>query len=114
MDKLKQIENIRKRNAELNQQLNDLKLKIENENKSNIESHEKVDDLIIELESLKNEWRESLDKLKGYEIQYLELISQLKEIKKTMVSMGFTISWYQKIILKIKKLFKKDNNVRDN
>lgn len=104
MDRSKQIETIRKRNIELTEQLEDLRFKLEFNSQLNEEGYRQAKDLIDELEGIKQEWLLSLNDLNDKREKYSALIADLEEIKKIMVSMGFKIPWYKKIINKIKSL----------
>ena len=86
MDNNKQIENIRKRNMELNKQIDDLKLKLEYHKELNTESYQAAKDLIADLENIREEWIQTLQRLHDMESEYQGLISDMKEIKANMVS----------------------------
>lgn len=95
----KQAELTRKRNAELSKQIDELKLKIELDSQSNSESYKRVKDLVSELENIKSKWLNDIEKLEKQSYEYSILISELKEIKKIMTSVGFKIPLHKKILL---------------
>ena len=99
MDRKKQIELVRKRNAELTKQIDDLKFKLEFDNQLNMEGYKRAKDLILDLENIKSEWINVVNNLKEKDIEYSYLISELKEIRNIMRNMGFKIPWYKKIFL---------------
>lgn len=107
MDNVKKIEAIRKRNVELNKQLDDMKFKLEFNEQLNMNGYKEAKDLIVDLENIKQKWLSTIDDLNNKRIEYDKLISELQEIKKIMVSMGFKIPWYKRIINKFKKIFNK-------
>ena len=76
MNKVKQLETIRKHNLELSHQLDEAKFELEYNSKLNAEGYQRAKDLI--------------DDLYG--------------IKKIMTDVGFKIPWYKKIINKLKSL----------
>lgn len=104
----KQAELVRKRNAELSKQIDELKEKIKLDSQLNSESHKRVEDLISDLEDIKSKWLNSIEKLEKKSYEYSILISELKEIKKIMTSMGFKIPWHKKILLHFQR-YKKMN-----
>lgn len=104
MNKSKQTDMIRKRNVELSKQLKDMEFKLEFNSQLNMEGYKNAKDLIVELEKIKQEWMASLDDLNNKKKSCADLIADLQEIKKIMVSMGFKIPWYKKLINKIKSL----------
>ena len=81
MDNNKQIENIRKRNMELNEQIKDLQLKLEYHKQLNSESYQTAKDLIEDLEKIREEWLETLQRLHDKEIEYQSLISDLMKVR---------------------------------
>ena len=86
MDNNKKIENIRKRNMKLNEQIDELKYKLEYHKELNMESYQTAKDLIADLENIREEWIQTLQRLHDMESEYQELISDMKEIKENMVS----------------------------
>ena len=104
MNRLKQADMIRKRNAELSKQLDDMKFKLEYNSQLNMEGYKHAKDLIVELEQLKQEWKSSIDDLNDKREKYAELIAELRTIKNIMKNMGFKIPWYKKLINKLKGL----------
>ena len=81
MDNNKQIENIRKRNMDLNNQIDDLKHKLEYHKELNTESYQAAKDLIAELENIRKEWLDTLQRLHDKEIEYQSLISDLMKVR---------------------------------
>lgn len=86
MDNNKQIENIRKRNIDLSEQIKDLQLKLEYHKQLNTESYQAAKDLIADLENIREEWVQTLKRLQDVESEYQGLISDIREIKENMVS----------------------------
>ena len=100
MDKMKQIDLIRKRNKELSKQLNDLKFKLEFDSqliKFKIELT-----MIQDLEKIKSEWLQALNDLQNAKLKYSFLIKNLQEIKKLMGDIGYKIPLRKRIIMKFK------------
>lgn len=104
MNKVKQLETIRKHNLELTHQLEEAKFELEYNSKLNAEGYERAKDLIDDLERIKKEWLFSIEELKHQKDKYTDLINDLCEIKKIMTDVGFKIPWYKKIINKLKSL----------
>lgn len=95
----KQIELIRKRNAELSKQIDDLKFRIDFDSELNTESYKQAKKLISDLENLKSRWLKSIEEIEKEKDEYSKLISELKTIIKIMKDMGFKIPLYRKILL---------------
>ena len=104
MDRSKQMETIRKRNAELTQKLKDAEFKLEFNSQLNMKGYQRAKDLIGELEQIKQDWIIALNDLNEKSEEYSNLISYLQEIKKIMINMGFKIPWYKKLINRLKGL----------
>lgn len=102
MDKMKQIDLIRKRNKELSKQLNDLKFKLEFDSQFNAEGYKQAKDLIQDLEKIKSEWLQALNDLQNAKLKYSFLIKNLQEIKKLMGDIGYKIPLRKRIIMKFK------------
>lgn len=102
MNRSKQIELVRKRNAELTKQLKDVKLKLQLDSELNMKERERAKDLISELEQIKKEWISIIKDLNDKKEKYSNLIFDLQEMKKVMISMGFKIPWYRKIINRLR------------
>lgn len=102
MNKVKQVDTIRKRNAELNKQLEDLKFKLEFNSQLNMNGYQHAKDLIEDLEKIKQDWISALVDLNNKKEQYVKLIDDLQKIKSIMIGMGFKVPWYKKIINKLK------------
>ena len=81
MDNNKQIENIRKRNMELNKQIDDLKYMLKHHKQLNTESYQTAKELIEELEKIREEWLETLQRLHDKEIEYQSLISDIMKVR---------------------------------
>lgn len=104
MDRLKQIETVRKRNAELTKQLDNARFELEYNSQLNMKGYQCAKNLIAELEQIQREWMAALDDLNDKREKYSVLIAELQEIKKIMISTGFRIPWYKKIINKFKRV----------
>ena len=104
MDRSKQVEAIRKRNAELTKQLENARFELEFNSQLNMKGYQHAKDLISELEQIKQEWTLALDDLNDKREKYSLLIADLQEIKKIMINRGFKIPWYKKIISKLRGL----------
>lgn len=102
MDRAKQIDMVRKRNAELTKQLDDMRFKLEFNSQLNMNGYKKAKDLIVELEKIKQDWLIVLEDLNDKKTKYSCLINELQDMKKIMINMGFKIPWYKKIINKFK------------
>ena len=102
MNKTRQIDTVRKRNAELSKELDDLKFKLDYNSQLNMNGYQRAKDLIGELEKIKQDWLSVLIDLENKKNQYDELIKDLQKIKSIMTSMGFKIPWYKRLINKIK------------
>lgn len=105
MNKKKQMDVIRKRNAELNKELDDLKIELAMNTQLNMESYEQAKDLIACLEQIKADWLKSLEEIQNARVEYSFLIDELKNIKKIMTGMGFKIPFHKKILFKITRAF---------
>ena len=86
MDREKQINMMRKRNIDLSEQIKDLELKLEYNKQLNSEGYQTAKELIKELENIKENWLETLNRLYDIESEYQGMISDMKEIKETMLS----------------------------
>lgn len=86
MDREKQIDVMRQRNINLSEQIKDLQLKLEYNKQLNSEGYQTAKDLIEELENIKENWLETLNRLYDIESEYQGLISDMKEIKESMLS----------------------------
>lgn len=85
MDREKQIDVMRKRNIDLSEQIKDLQLKLEYNKQLNSEGYQTAKELIEELENIKKNWLETLNRLYDIESEYQGLISDMKEIKESML-----------------------------
>ena len=103
------IKLIRKRNAELLEQLDELKAKLD---AGEIEA-KKVDNLVVELEAIKEKWETAIAQLNEQRLKYEILNSQLKECKKIAFSAGFRPTLFQRIKLSIKSFFYKLRHKED-
>lgn len=99
MNKLKQIDIIRKRNAELTEELENMRFKLEFDSQLNTESYKYAKDLICDLEKIKSEWLEIIEDLNEKSVEYSYLISELKAVRDVVRSMGFKIPMHKKILL---------------
>lgn len=81
MDNNKQIENIRKRNMELNKQIDDLNYMLEYHKQLNSESYQTAKELIADLEKIREEWLEALQRLHDKEIEYQSLIADIMKVR---------------------------------
>lgn len=106
MNNVKQVDMIRKRNAELTKQLDDLKFQLEFNSQLNMNGYKSAKDLINDLEKIKHDWILALDDLNDKRMKYSELISDLQKIKNIMIDNGFKITWNKKIANKLKKILK--------
>lgn len=104
MNRLKQADMIRKRNAELTEQINNLRFQLDFNTQLNMEGYKHAKDLINDLEKIKQDWISALNSLNNQRDRYSNLISDLQTMKNIMVSRGFKIPWHQKLINKLKGL----------
>ncbi len=81
MDRNKQTEVIRKRNAQLNKQLEELKLAFAYDKTLNREGYKHAKNLIAEIEKLKNEWEDALDRIRKTQEEYQMLVEDLKKFR---------------------------------
>lgn len=72
------IEILRKRNSNLQAEIEKLKEQLEIEKKNN----EKISTTLHDLENLKNEWERELQTIKEQREQYTELICNLQSLQK--------------------------------
>lgn len=107
MDRKKEVELIRKRNAELTQQLDDFKFKLEFDSQLNMEGYKRAKDLITDLEKIKKDWLDTLERLKEKEYEYDDLLAILKQSGTIMHEMGFKIPWHKRMFLRLKKWIKR-------
>ena len=104
MGKEKQMDIVRKRNAELTKQLEDMKFKLEFNSQLNMNGYKQAKDLIGDLEKIKQDWLSAIEDLNNKREKYSNLIVDLQKIKNIMIHRGFKIPWYRKIINKLKNL----------
>lgn len=99
----KRIESVRRRNAELLQELGDLKQRVD------MDSFERkrIENLLEELERISNEWNSIIKELRIRSEQYNSLTDELRGMKSIMLKMGFGLPWHKRLILRIKKFFYK-------
>lgn len=102
MNKAKQMDRIRKRNAELSKQLDEMRFKLEFNSQLNMNGYQHAKDLIDDLEKIKQDWMFAVNDLNNKREEYADLITDLQKMKDIMVSMGFKIPWHKKIINKFK------------
>lgn len=86
MDRDKQIDVMRKRNIDLSEQIKELQLHLEYNRQLNSEGYQAAKDFIEELKNIKENWLETLNRIYDLETEYQGLISDMKEIKATMLS----------------------------
>ena len=106
MNNVKQIDAIRKRNAELTKQLEDMKFTLEFNSQLNMNGYQQAKDLINDLENIKQNWISALNDINDKRLQYSILIDDLQSIKNIMTSIGFKIPLHKKLINKLKKFLK--------
>lgn len=104
MNNVKQIDTIRKRNAELTKQLEDMKFQLEFNSQLNMNGYKYAKDLICDLEKIKQDWLSVVYDLNDQRSKYAILINDLQSIKNIMTSMGFKIPWYKRLINKLKNI----------
>lgn len=83
MNETKTVNLLRKRNTQLQEELE--KLKQIAENAGTKTEAKSVDDLIGELEKIKGEWIEALEEVNKEREKYMELITSLKQIKNAIL-----------------------------
>lgn len=86
MDRSKQINVMRQRNINLSEQLKELQLKLEYNRQLNSEGYQTAKKIIEDLENIKENWLGTLNRLYDIETEYIKLISDMKEIKQSMLS----------------------------
>lgn len=85
MNDIDRVELLRKRNQELNKELDAAVKKIKDSEQENSEKQAEVKVLIEDLESIKTEWITTLKELKQYRDEYAVLITELKEMKSILM-----------------------------
>ena len=85
MNDIDRVELLRKRNQELNKELDAAVKKIKDSEQENSEKQAEVKVLIEDLESIKTEWIATLKELKQYRDEYAVLITELKEMKSILM-----------------------------
>lgn len=83
MDRNKQTEIIRKRNAQLSKQLEDLKIAFAYDKTLNREGYKHARNLIADIENLKREWEDALTKIREKQDEYQTLVKDLKKFRNT-------------------------------
>lgn len=82
MNDTKTIELLRKRNAQMQEELDRLKeLRIKQEN--NDPENKKISEIIADLENIRTEWMSILEELNQDRKEYLSLIEDLRTIRET-------------------------------
>ncbi len=81
MDRNKQTEIIRKRNAQLNKQLEELKLAFAYDKTLNREGYKHARNLIAEIEKLKNDWEDALARIRKSQEEYQMLMGNLRKFR---------------------------------
>lgn len=84
MDKNKQADIIRKRNAKLTKQLEEVNTGLELDRFINGESYQRAKNLITDMELIKKKWITALDNLYEKQAEYDRLIGEVKDLRKRM------------------------------
>lgn len=84
MSDMKKLDVLRKRNAQMQEELD--KLKELNRKHQNDTEEKKVSELIADLENIKREWLHALEALNGQRKEYAELIEEVRQMRETFVS----------------------------
>lgn len=79
MSDMKKLDVLRKRNAQMQEELN--KLKEINRKHQNDTEEKKVSELIADLEAIKSEWLHVLEDLNGQRKEYAELVEELRQMR---------------------------------
>lgn len=79
MNSTKTIDLLRKRNAQIQEELD--KLKEMNAKYQNNDEEKKVTDLIADLEKIKEDWLDALERLNEQRDEYTVLVEELKQIR---------------------------------
>lgn len=98
MNRQKQIELSRKRNADLEQKLKDVKFKLEYDRELNQKALSQAKNLITELEMHEIEKQKELNNLKEMRERYQGLLNSLQDMRNEMAKMGFKRPWYKRLI----------------
>ena len=96
MDRGKQIDLIRKRNAQLNEQLDKVKFELEYDRLLNREGYKHAKDLIAELEDIKKRWNEALDDLRNKQDEYQMIVDDIKKLRDRMSNGVVKVPWYRR------------------
>ena len=108
MDRGKQIDLIRKRNTQLNEQLDKVKFELEYDRMLNREGYKYAKDLISELEDIKKRWIEALEDLKNKQDEYQMLVDDIKRLRDRMsngvggVNGVRKVPWYRRWFGRVK------------
>ncbi len=81
MDRNKQTEIIRKRNAQLNKQLEELKLAFAYDKTLNREGYKHARNIIAEIETLKHDWEDALARIRKSQEEYQMLMENLRKFR---------------------------------
>ena len=79
MSDTRKMDVLRKRNAQMQEELD--RLKEINRNSQNNTEEKKVSELITELENIKREWLHALEALNGQRKEYAELIEEVRQMR---------------------------------
>lgn len=105
MDRGKQIDLIRKRNTQLNEQLENAKFAFEYDRMLNREGYKHAKDLIAELEDIKKRWTEALEDLKNKQDEYQMVVDDIKRLRDRMsdgVSDVGKVPWFRRWFYRVK------------
>lgn len=84
MDNTEKIKLLRKRNAQMQEKLDEIKKKSESLNRP--DDDKQTFDLIKELENIREDWLKALEELNKEREEYAKLISELRQLRDTFKS----------------------------
>lgn len=98
MENKKQIDSLRRRNADLNAEVFELKKKLEEAEAKQPDEQQKA--TMKELEDLKAEWETQIAELKKKSAECDKMMGAMKESNQVVKTMGFKLPWYKRIRLR--------------
>lgn len=84
MSDTRKMDVLRKRNAQMQEELD--RLKEINRNCQNHAEEKKVSELIADLENIKREWLHALEALNGQRKEYAELIEEVRQMREAFAA----------------------------
>ena len=104
MNVIKEYERLKCDNIEYKDKIRDLEFQLFKKDTLNNHGYEKAKNMIIEIESLRQELKKTILDAKKKSSELDQIILELNELKKVMVSLGYNVPFKQKVKMKINKL----------